>query len=180
MPKGTERQEQKTGMQGTFLELEAKNSGVDGLLCATIGRGKTRVLIFPTPAELAVENGERTLSVADFLVVTTFGEFKVIHNENRFGVEDGLGSKDFSLLITKKLGKKFFRPHSGYKNGQLRLGSAIFTTENLQQPSVSSIAFTYSRRVASHNWRLMNASDVQAEKILDLNEKRVEAARATS
>ena len=56
MPKGTERQEQKTGMQGTFLELEAKNSGVDGLLCATIGRGKTRVLIFPTPPELAVEN----------------------------------------------------------------------------------------------------------------------------
>lgn len=179
MGKETLRWEQ-TGIWRTILELKTKNSAEGGMLFATFGRGKTEALIFPTPALLEIKDGNRMLSVADFLVVTNHG-YKVVHIDNLDMKEGDIGAEGFLQELDSRLGKKegFFGRSTGYIDGELRFKRISITSESLRLFQVHPYGFLYSPE-DFNNWRLMNTSDSQVEKILDLNIKRVKALRTTS
>lgn len=168
----------QTPMQEAMRALEVRNSAEGEMLFATFGRGKSKALIFPTPAELKI--GESML-LSDFLVVTSDG-YKVIHIDNLNRREGDIGAEDFSLLVSQMLGKinNFFDfPGNGYKNGALTRKTISITPTNLLVFTGHPLGFRYSP-VAFDNWRIMDASISQVGKILALNLKRVEYLRVTS
>lgn len=153
-----------------MAELKAKNAEMDGLLLVSFGWGKAESLILRTPATLEMEDGERKLSVADFLVVTRSYGNKVVHIDNFNESEEGITARDFSEGIILRLGKKerFSLHRNGHVDGELRLSNIYVTPNSLLLFKAHPLGFLYEPK-AFDNWRLMDASTSQVEKILDLN-----------
>ncbi len=171
----------QTAMQKTMLELEAKNAASDGMLFATLGKGKSKVLIFPTPIAIQ-ENG---VPIADRLLTIMNDGYRAIQISRG---KEGLGMERIVGIVEKNLGRKygFFSPTAGYTDRKLRLeGSLVVTGRETKDYSVvplfaSSVYGDRTRPDIYDNCRLVNISGSEVEEILAANISRVEAVRVTS
>lgn len=105
MGKEVDRKGEQGTLSNVFKDLEAKNQELGGRLCATIGSGRHKVLVFPVP--LLRQDGDK--EVKEFLAVTVNGDRVIQVWKKTEGIFND--ARSIGDMIEGKLGKKpgFFR-----------------------------------------------------------------------
>ena len=188
MNKETGESRQPT-IKEAIRELEKRNSKMGNMLFASVGKGKEKSLIFPTP--INDENARKE----EFLVATNSGWKTIAIYKNQEG-NNNIKEKYIYQEIQEYLGKKYspfwssiWSKEMGYIDGRLVLddGHLGINTSNAKHSTwwkeyrLGGLESRWASKSESYyNCRLEDADPDKVEKILKVNVERVKAAGASS
>jgi len=176
MGKESKERRQFNPMDQAKQQLEAKNVEVGGRLFATFGKGKSKVLIFPTPHTIQ----EGGVPIADELLVVTNDSYRAIHFDRG---QEGISVKSISDIVEGSLGSKygFFSRRAGYADGELILdGSLYISSKRASDFRHTDLFSDEGPRKVYKNCGLIKVDRTRVEEILNANLERVESTRVTS
>lgn len=157
-------------MKQLISNVRVKNIEVGGKFAVEFGRGRSAVIVFPTPSTRQIGS----YHASEFLALPLYGESKLISVQH-WGVT-GLTPDVVSMLIRQRLGVRpqLFDAGGGYNNDKLTLKMRNYSIGPKYTECSDGGSVFYK------NCTLVEASEDRIEAIFDANIQRIKGMQAVA